>query len=221
MELNGKEMWLRVDADKYEKITDVRTGATPKLWRGNYLKLYLAIFWNDALVDLSNVASLTVEVFNSERTGDPLMTKTVAAEDITAVITADQWGNYTAAHATVEFTGAETNLTITNKSQAFWLCISAVTNHDPGRDITYGGSVLTLEEDGHGNADGAPAENPDLYYTQAQADARYAQNWANGAGTRFRSGYWQWYFPTEGKWRTLIPGIVDGQPSHAWGDPED
>lgn len=224
MELNGRVIWLRINSHLFdESVKDAAAGSNPVLWRGNYVQFQLGVFFEETLVDLSNVASLTLEVFANTRVGDPFMTKSIGPGDITPVITRAGWDNRTESHASVEFTGLRTNLDVDASShkRTYWLAVSVVTNHEPGHKITYGAGSFTIIEDGPDNADYTPPASPDNFYNMGQADARFMQIWPDGSGVRFKDHLWQWYFPTEGKWRALIPGIVDNQPTHAWGDPED
>ena len=55
--------------------------------------------------------------------------------------------------------------------------------------------------------------------TQAAA-ASYVPIWGDSAYVRRKNGRDQDLFP-DGKWRSRIPVLVDGQPTQTWGDPED
>lgn len=59
-----------------------------------------------------------------------------------------------------------------------------------------------------------------VHATTDWAKASFVPIWGDGAAVRRGSPYDEHYFP-DGKWRALIPTIVDGKPSHTWGDPKD
>ena len=59
-----------------------------------------------------------------------------------------------------------------------------------------------------------------VHATTDWAKASFVPIWGDGAAVRRGTPYDEHYF-TDGKWRAFIPTIVDGQPSHAWGDPKD
>ena len=217
MQLNGRTIWLEVNADKFETaIQDVLLSATPQAWRGNYLVFKVGLFFADAPFDLANLQSLTLEVFASTRLGDALMTKTVAAADITALITQEAWNARTASNATFVFTDEETLLDLGGaKEKDFWLVVTALTTDDPDHSMTMGGGAFTLYEPGPQNAVLAAAQAP-TGYTRGQADARYVQLWADNAGVRFLNGYFYFFFPEDGSWARPVPGIVDGVRTLGW-----
>jgi hypothetical protein len=227
MQLDGKKVWLQVLCDKFDatSVKDVLNGGTPVMWRGNYATFDIALFWNNALIDTANIATLTIEVFAATRIGDALMQKSVGSGSINTTLTLEQWEARTHSHATIEFDDTETNLSLDGATEkTFWIVVSGITNDVPGRPITYGGGPFKIIEDGPFNASLSDPDPTNQHYTKDQADTRYVQMWGNEKGWRFRNGdiFPQFFFDADSKWRTFIPGLTpDGLPTHAWGDPED
>lgn len=207
---------IRLAADAAKQTTaymlDQFTSATPELWRGNDVQFEIALFVNDAIVDdLSNIASLSVEVKDAaDRDGAALMTKTLAAADLTAC-TDENWTNHSGQHASVAFTAAEANVAIeSGNTRNCWLVVSVTTIDDPGRQVTIQATSLLLVEDGTGDA-GVPPNNTDNYYTKGSADARYQQKHADGASIAFKDGQHPYLYCTgDAKWYPLVVSLVDG-----------
>jgi len=203
-----------------DKMVDVYTDSTPELWVGNDVQFEVGIYHNNSLVtDISNIASLTLEVKNtSDRDGDPVMTATVSSGDLDGAVTQDTWDDKTAQHALVTFTGSETNLTVGSDNQAeYWLVISVITNDTPGRNITLQATTIKVVEDGTGSA-GQPQNNANIYYTKDESDARFAQLHADQAWMQFENGVWYIYEATTDKWYPLKCTIVDTVPTLTLGD---
>ena len=224
--LTHKRIRIKFDASEFKSQRDILTSATPEMYRGNWARFEVIVYWKDAIADLSNVASLTLKIMGTDRS-TAKVSKTISAAEITTVPTASGWTDGSAQHAAFEFTGEEMNFSLGESllEETFYLVLSGVTNDSPGHDITYGTSSLKLIEDGVGAA-GTPPVNDPLYYTQADADARFAQLMGDGYTFRIKKAadgntYMQFYFQSEGKWRSRIPVTVDGKPSETWGDPED
>jgi hypothetical protein len=146
-------------------------GDYPRLWRGNPAKISVALLDGGDPVSVSELASITLEVCSSQTsTSSPLMIKTVAAANFGSP-TASTWADGTAQHALFEFTGDETNLTISGAYQEFWLVIHGL-RVSGGRTVFAVGSLI-VEEDNAGNAGSPPVNAPD-YYTAVETDALLA-----------------------------------------------
>ncbi len=224
--LTHKRIRIKFSADEFTSQKDILTSTTPKMYRGNWSRFEVIVYWNNEIVDLSNIVSLTLEIFRLNRSVR-LASKTVTFAEITALPSAANWTAGTAQHAAFDFNGTEMNwaLAAGQTEENFFLVLSGITNDTPGHEITYGTSGFTLVEDGAGAA-GVPPTNDPLYYNAEDSDARFVQAWGDGQTFRFKRAadgniYQQFYFQTEGKWRSKIPVIVDGQPTEIWGDPED
>lgn len=170
-------------------MEEVRSSATPELWRGNDVVFEIGLHFNAALItDISDVASLTLDVKPSktDRTGAAVMSKTLQAAALDGTITAEQWTAGTHQHAEIPFTAAETNLDPgTDNEEAYWLVISVITT--AGKSITLQATILTLVEDGTGTADPPPSlASP--YVTLEQVFAIFQQMNPDQSRVRFGDG---------------------------------
>jgi hypothetical protein len=224
--LDYKRVRLKFESDKWTSAQDVLASATPQMYRGNDASFEVCIYWLSQIVDLSNMASLTLAIWTTDFKTRKI-SKTVSAAEITAIPTAAGWADGSEQHAVFAFTGLELNWALTGvlKEETFTTVLCGVTNNTPGRDITFGTTSLKIVEDGEGVSD-ETANHPQLYYTQADADARFVQ--LNGDGYTFRvkraadgNVYQYFYFEEIGKWVPRIPKMVDGQYTLTWGEPED
>ena len=150
---------------------DINTGLAPQIFRGQDVNFQLGIFGpSGAAVDLSNVAFLEVDIFPlpilNQKPGTnfsfspfshqpfptnppaPLLSKTVAADDIIDTITVQQWQDGTDQQAEVIFNWIDTqSLDLGGRDmRQFWMVVHALTVD--GRRITYGGTRLDVYESG-------------------------------------------------------------------------
>ena len=217
--LERKRIRLKVEADKWTNALDVRAAATPRMYRGNDCQFEIGLFWDDSLIDASNISSLTLSIWTADRKHRKA-SKTIAAEHITVLPSPEGWDAGSAQHVIIPFTGVEMNWTISEGKieEHFFLVVAGLTNSSPGCEITYGTSVFTLVEDAEGGAGVTPVNDP-RYYTQAEADARFVPLYGDQARWRWRNGGWEYLFQEDSRWRALAPRIIDGHPVIAWSDP--
>jgi hypothetical protein len=180
--LGRTRLRLAADTASFDAPLDVLRRATPQFWRGNDLQFELALFFNGALLDVSNLASLTLEVRPLGANGGPpdpsftpLMGATITSFDGTTTL--DDWNAGTKQHALVTFSAAQSNIA----AGTAWLSVFAITNDSPGRVITLCAGAVRVLEDGAGLAT-TPTPAADTFYTAAQSDARFAQIGAGGEG---------------------------------------
>lgn len=163
------------------RSADARTteaGATnPLIWRGTTVRFQVALLNDEAIIDVSNLSSVTLEVFaTNDLGGTLLMTKTVAAGSLDNTVTDANWSDGTHQHANFDFTDTETNLTSPGNTEgstweeSLFLVVSGVTTG--GSKLTYGWALLKFREDGTGSA-GSPPTNDPNYYTKGESDARF------------------------------------------------
>lgn len=214
---------IRLKADQGTKtddaMVDVYTGSSPHLWVGNDVQFEIGIFHDGSLVvDTSNIASITLEVKAlTDRTGAPLMTKTLEAADIDD-ITAVQWAAKTHQNALITFTGSETNLVVgSDNTEDYWLIISIQTTDDPGHEVTLQHTILKVVEDGTGSQGAAP-DFDENHYTKGEADARYVQKHADQAHWQFTNGTWYGYIVASGLWYPMFLELKDGVAVPAFGE---
>jgi hypothetical protein len=123
------------------------------------VQVEVGLFNNAALqTDISNIASLHLEIYSSSRSGGPLVTKTILAGALVGTLSAEQWttGAADKYHALFLLDYADTQLPLSGDStlqqkQTFWMVIHAVTTDGAPRRITWGGCNLEVEEDGAQN----------------------------------------------------------------------
>jgi hypothetical protein len=165
---------LKVTPTARTPLVDAFDNQTPRIWRGNDIQVEIGLFTAaGAVEDISNLASLTVEVDTSQTsTGSPLMTKTVLLAAMDQTLDAASWADYSKQHATVEFSATETNLSLgTDNQKTYWLVVHGVTS--AGKTVTLGYGSIIVEEDNAGTA-GDPPTNDPTYYTQEEVNALLA-----------------------------------------------
>jgi hypothetical protein len=209
--LQARRIRLAADAGKKtsEKIKDVFTGGTPELWRGNDVRFEIGLFLDSTILsDISNIATLTLEVKDAaDKTGAPLMTKTLTSGDLTACLDAD-WTAKTGQHGVIEFTGTESNIPVAS----YWLVISATTTDSPGKSITIGATDFSIVEDGAGSA-GSPATYENNVYTKGESDGRFVQKHADQAWFQDHNGTLRIYEASTDKWYGVVVTISGGVPT--------
>jgi hypothetical protein len=221
--LNTKRIRLEIHADKWTNAVDVLASATPRMYRGNDCQFEIGIHWNGVLIDASNLAVLTLSIYNTARTTRKA-TKTISAAEITANPTAAGWADHTQQHAILVFTGTEMNWALTSGTEeTFFLVVDGIT--DAGKYITYGVSSFTLIEDGTGVTTSPPKNDPN-YYTQPEADARFIPLLGDGYTFRVKQGedgnwYLQFYTREDDHWHSSIPKLQDGLMTFTPGPPVD
>jgi hypothetical protein len=180
--LTRTRLRLSGDAANFDAPLDVLRRATPQFWRGNDVQFEIAVFFNGALQDVSNLASLTLEIRPLGTGGaapdpgfTPLMGATITSFDSTTTL--DNWNTGTKQHAVVTFTAAQSNIV----AGPAWLSIFVITNDSPGRVITLCAGPVRVLEDGSGLAT-TPAPAGDTFYTAVQCDARFALIGSGGGG---------------------------------------
>lgn len=164
---------LELDLADRDGPVDLRTQATPALWRGSALRFDIGLFLDAALLEVGQLATLTLEVKPLSSAGGapapdtaPEMSRTTATFDTS--VDADSWAARSKAHASVAFTADECNLAAGRK----WLVISATTTAPAQATVTLAAGPIVVLEDGYASAGTAPVLDNSAY-TKAEADARY------------------------------------------------
>ena len=153
-------------------------------WRGNALDLEVAIYDADGVAGITDITSVNVKVQSSQTVNTTLMDSTVAAASMDAALTAATWTDGTAQHATLAFTNAQANLTITDALQEYWIVFSALMSDSS--TVTLAAGKFILHEDIDTTA-GEPDVNPGTAITLEEADARYAVLGSGGAGWELKT----------------------------------
>jgi len=172
MQTNGKRIRLAIDKTKDTVVLDVNTNSTPHIWRGTDVVIDVAVFFGDpslastVLLDLTNIASITLDVMPASRNGTLIMTKTVTVAQINAALTQPDWDANLSQHASFVFAATETAPVLTGPLFTdYHLVVSCITTG--GAKDTLGISVLRIEEDGSGN-ETTPEIGDATYLTAAQ-----------------------------------------------------
>lgn len=176
--VTNQRVRIAVDTASMQSVLDALTGNSPSWWNGVDLELELALFRAGALVDISNLSTITADLkVTDSRTGLPLMSKTLSSGSLNQALTLEQWngGAPGACHALLKWTHQETNLDLSDDQVTFWLVISGLTNDTPAHLIVFGAGAVTVVEAGEGVTPPAYVVEP-TYYTAAQSDARYTQS---------------------------------------------
>jgi hypothetical protein len=147
--------------------------ASLSFWRGNDIKVDAAVYFKSVPLELSNIASLTLQIkLQQNPTAGALAETTVEAADIDTSISDAAWLAGTEQHASFVFSSAQTNLDLGGgSSRQFWLVLSGLTNE--GNTVTYGATPVNVYEDNAGD-DSEPPTPTDEYYTRAEVDALLA-----------------------------------------------
>lgn len=197
---------LAIDVTNYSASIDQITGETPFFWQATDIVFELAACWGSLssggeLLDVSNVATLTLSVVASSRSGSNLMTKTMSSSDMDNTLTSETWADYSKQHVSIPFTASETGVTLSTVDDTFWCVISVTTNDSPGRTITWGAFPIRIMEDGR-NTSSSPAGDPS-YYTSAESDARYAPLLPSDGTYRIHNGQFQLWDETTDKYKSV------------------
>lgn len=200
MILEQSRLRLKVEAGVFYGIVDALTGEMPRAWRGADLRIEVGLFYRAALLEITNLESLTVEIFHKTRVGLPFISAEVAGGDLNTTLTLEEWNAGTHEHAHVEVSAEDTNIVIHGIEELFWLVVTGQTLDE--KQVTFGAGPILFVEDGHGN--GLPG--PVITFPMSDI-------W------RFREGAWEAYFAEDESWRPLLPVMVDGHPTFGFGDP--
>ena len=197
---------LRVDVEQKTGASDALRGATPIAWRSADIVFETALFFHGEVVDVSNLAALTIEIkapgannTAPDAADDPLASKTVTAFDNS--LAAATWTDLSKQHVTVAFTAEEMNFALGGR-QYQWMVVSLLTT--AGKVLTAAAGVIDIREDGYDSAGTAPTLDGTAY-TKAESNALYPLRADAAAAYRFTSaGMLQLKDKTTGLWRTLF-----------------
>lgn len=156
--------------DSTESAPDVLTNNRAFWWRGNDLKIDLALTDNGVFLLRSDVTNITVVVkeLDAASTDAPLMTKTLTQSDCDAAFTGASWSAGTSALVAAEWTDLEAALT----AGEYFL----IVEHEDasGKKNTYLKTKIEIKEDAHENASIPTPPTPvDEYYTKIESDGKY------------------------------------------------
>lgn len=137
-----------VDVDEIVKPFLTIKGGTPRIWQGVGVEFQLLLKRDGAILDVSNIAYLSLTVLAKARTGAPYMTATVAGGNLDNTVVAATWNDGSKQHAAVPFTGEETNLTGSESGTEYFLILHGYTTDAPTDPDNFGWSKLMVHSDG-------------------------------------------------------------------------
>ncbi|MFA5258177.1 MAG: hypothetical protein WC360_08500 [Opitutales bacterium] len=174
-------IYIQADLADFDSPLDIRRNDTPAFWSGTDLQFNLGIFQFGVLRDVSDLASLTLEIKPTGSRGErpdptaaPLMSKTVTSFDNS--LSEGEWYGFTHAHASVIFTAGESCI----PAGMHWLVVTAVTKHNPSQSLTLCAGAIDVQQDGYDTAEQVQASGSTAY-SKAEADARFARLRQDGA----------------------------------------
>ena len=143
--ITHQKVRLSIDMKEENGIQDALTGRDPFFFRGSDIQFELGFFFGDDLVDMTNVASVTIVIKSTLLTGTAAqMTKTNATVDLT--LASATWIDGTKQHVKTQFTDAETNLDLSSAASGlFWLSVYMTTT--TGEIVTAGVARIKVVED--------------------------------------------------------------------------
>ncbi len=208
--LQRKRIRLELDIATMESPKDVISNGTPSSWLGNDVQFELCAFYDEALLDISNVASVTLLIKDSVGATVKLVEKVIPAASFDLTCDQTTWDDGTKQQVLIPCSRAEMNLPlgtgVTNKM--FWMSIYALTTAVPAEEITLGAGNFELKDDGN-LTPGVVAPQEQLFYSAADADARFVQKHEDQAWVRFYNGRWYHFIQSTGLWYPEVAEIKD------------
>ena len=177
MSLQLVRQGIRVRADERRRgpLLDMFTNATPQGWVRAATQFEVALARGGALVDVSNLSSVTLEASpESDRDGGRVFSRTLPVGALDPTLTEATWADGSKQHALFIFSSAEMNLAPGGAARVeLSLVITALTL--AGDPLVCGSGRMTMVDDGAFASAPPPPINPGTALTTAQGDARYAQ----------------------------------------------
>jgi hypothetical protein len=149
---------VRIAADSVRAgtVIDNLTGKSPEIWRGADMQFEIGVFFNGTLAtDISNIASITVELKSpTNPSGPALVAVVVPAANLTSDVTSVNWRNQTAQHCIAQFTADDTNFDLDGAlSASLWLVIGVTTADAEALYFPIGVGLITVRESGFSRGD--------------------------------------------------------------------
>ena len=132
-------------------LLDLNRGQPPCFYRGDDIEIDIGIGESgNLLASLSNVASVTAQVFAGENdTNPPMMSCTVAAANMNLGLTPTEWTSDTApgCHAAFIFPNNQTGISLNGQNSVnYWLRVTALTTDSPAKIITLLDGPITVRD---------------------------------------------------------------------------
>lgn len=150
--LTRQRLRIGVDTARFEQVKEVRTAAAPVLWRGNDVAFEVGLFRGAELLDISNFASMTLEIKTNDAvgiTGTPLASRTIPTGNLDGTLDAASWADESKQHALFAFNGAETAFDLGGElEKVFYFALFGLTTDVPVRRVMFGFGLLKVKESG-------------------------------------------------------------------------
>jgi len=143
-----------------------RNSQPPSFYRGDDIEIDIGLGENGALLtSLSNVASVTAQIFAAENdTNPPMVSGTTTT--INTALTQTEWNNNTAPffHAAFVFPNSQTAISLGGASSVnYWLRLTAQTSDSPSKNITLLDGPITVKDGPISSASSPPLAAFRLY----------------------------------------------------------
>lgn len=183
----------------------------PRLPKGTAAQFELGLFVAGNLLDLSNIASLTLQVFASQSDATVLMEKTLASGEFNDTINQVDFDDGTDQHAVFAFTSQETNIA----PGTYWLVVSGITN--AGESLDYLITDFVIYQDQAGEPTSPPAQPPDVALTLSQALGLFVGKKTDQAREQLGTdGYWYEFTESDGLYHQRWADLEDGEVVRKW-----
>jgi hypothetical protein len=173
MPLTPLPIRLFCDLAARQNVVDLSTLQAPVFFRGDDIEIDIGIGLNGLLLtSLSNVASVTCQIFQSENdTNAPMMSGTVLAAAMNLGLTQPQWTANTSPfyHAAFIFPNSQTAISLNGQASVnYWLRLTAQTTDSPPRVITLLDGPITVKDGPISTASAPPVGGFRLYTVAGQ-----------------------------------------------------
>ena len=150
-----------------------RNSQPPSFYRGDDIEIDIGLGENGALLtSLSNVASVTAQIFAAENdTSAPMISGTTST--INTGLTQTEWTNNTTPfyHAAFVFPNSQTAISLGGASSVnYWLRITAQTTDSPAKNITLLDGPITVKDGPISTASAPPLAAFRLYAVAGQIE---------------------------------------------------
>lgn len=144
--------WVGADPSAGEAPKNKYTNKTPAVWRGNDLRIEIALLdpsGVSVITDVSFIASVLVMVSASQTDSTKQIDRVISADGINQGLTQQEWDANTNQHLVCEFNNEETKLNLGGQaSKDFWLTVAITTTHTPAKKFTVYAGLCKWVEDG-------------------------------------------------------------------------
>lgn len=168
-----RNIWIEGDTACEDPLIDNVTNAAPWAWRGNNLKVNVALFETKgaALYEVTNLAQLRLAIKDNLSSSVPALVElSVLAAALTDDLDIADWYGFTDQHAEFEFSRAQMNIPMAGAEQKqLWIVLLGITTDATPKEICFGIGRFTLKDDGlDGSLPIAESQDPDEYWVDGK-----------------------------------------------------